>query len=369
MLALAALSARAPAEAAARDGLRSVALDVFGDADTRQFAAEWHAIGSVATMRIDDELFLAALDKLARRGDVRAWSAGSGFDGRVDLLEQGAARLPLLGSAPDDVRRVRDPREFFGVLDAHGIGFPPIAFEPPGRPAGWLVKHAGGCGGWQVRRAGVDEAPAPGRYWQRERPGAAMSASFVGNGRDAVLLGVNRQGSSAIGKRPFVFTRIAGPVAVSERARRELTAIVRLLAGVFRVRGLASLDVLLDGDTLEVLELNPRLPASLALYPRAFSAHLLACERAELPAAPAGDGRVRGSEIVFAARPVHVDAALAAALAAVPGARDLPRAGTRIGAGEPACSVCAEAGGEATMNDRLAARRAAVAALLETSHE
>jgi len=116
-----------------------------------------------------------------------------------------------------------------------------------------------------------------------------------------------------------------------------------------------------------VLELNPRPPASLVLYPHAFAAHLRACEQGELPGAQPFDGRVRGSEIVFAARPVPIDAARAAALAALPGACDLPRAGTRIGAGEPACSVFAEGDSEATMNDGLAARRAAVLALLETS--
>ena len=53
-----------------------------------------------------------------------------------------------------------------------------------------------------------------------------------------------------------------------DAVQREVTAITRLLAAVFRLRGLGSLDFLLDGDTVEVLELNPRPPASLALYPR-----------------------------------------------------------------------------------------------------
>ncbi len=371
MLALAALSARALAEAAAREGLRAVALDIFGDADTRRCSADWQPIGTPQAMRIDDDLFLAALDALAQRGEVRAWVAGSGFDGRPDLLEQGAARLPLLCTAGADVRRVREPQEFFRVLEAHGIGFPPLAFEPPAAPAGWLAKEAGGCGGWQVRRATRNDRPAPGRYWQRERRGAAMSATFVGNGRDAVMLGVNRQGTQAFGDRPFVFTRIAGPVAVAESVRRELTAIVRLLAGVFRVRGLASLDFLLEGEAIEVLELNPRPPASIVLYPRVgdggpMTAHLRACERDELPTLQRGDGMVRGSEIVFAARATTVDAARAEALAALPGTCDLPCAGTRIATGDPLCSVVAEGADEARMDEQLAARREAVRALLET---
>ena len=221
MLALAALSARALAAAAADEGLSTVALDVFGDADTQHAAREWHAIGGEGALQIDGGRFLAMLARLAQRGDVRGWIAGSGFDGRPDLLERGAACLPLIGTAADAVRRVRDPRVFFGELDRHGIGFPPIACERPIDPTGWLRKDAGGCGGWQVRRAAGRDEPGPGVYWQRERRGEAHSATFIANGRDAVLLGVNRQGARAIGGRPFVFARIAGPVRVGDKVRRD----------------------------------------------------------------------------------------------------------------------------------------------------
>ena len=368
MLALAALSARALAEAAANEGLAAVALDVFGDADTQRFAGEWHGIGEAGSLHIDGDRFLELLSHLAQRGDVRGWMAGSGFDGRPDLLERGAALLPLIGTAAEDVRRVRDPRQFFAALDRHGIGFPPIRFEPPESPAGWLRKEAGGCGGWHVRRARQGDEGLPGVYWQRERRGEPHSATFIGNGVDAVLLGINRQGVRALGERPFVFSRSAGPVAVSDRGRRELAAIVRWLAGAFQVRGLASLDVLLEGDRIEVLELNPRPPASLALYPRVgevgvLSAHLQACEQGRLPAAATGDGVLRGVEILFAERAIEIDAARAEALAALPGSCDLPRAGTHIDAGDPVCSVRAEAADEVTMNGQLAARRDAVQAL------
>ena len=372
MLALAALSARALAEAAATEGLSAVALDVFGDADTRRLAVEWHGIGAAGSLHIDGDRFLEVLARLARRGDVRGWIAGSGFDGRPDLLELGAACLPLLGTPASDVRHVRDPQAFFGELDRLGICFPEIRFEPPAQAEGWLRKDGGGCGGWQVRRAKRQGPAEAGIYWQRERAGAPHSATFIANGRDAVLLGVNRQGVRAIGDRPFVFARIAGPLHVSEPVRREVSEIVRRLAGAFRVRGLASLDVLLDGERIEVLELNPRPPASLALYPRlgevgVLSAHLGACEHGVLPLPPVIDSPVRGLEILFAAHAVEVDAALADAVAALPGTCDLPRAGTRIAAGDPLCSVRAQAADEARMNEQLDARRDAVRALLETT--
>lgn len=374
MLAVAALSARAIVEAAALDGLRTVALDLFGDVDTQRLATAWRRIGDAESLRIDDERLLAALELLGRRGDLRGWIAGSGFDGRADLLAEGARRLPLIGTAPEDVRRVRDPREFFDLLRSHGIGHPAIAFEPPLAVAGWLRKESGGCGGWQVRRASAGDAAGAGAYWQRERAGQAMSATLVGNGRDAVVLGFNRQLTQAIGERPHVFRGVIGPLPVSDRVQRELTAIARLLAGAFRVRGLASLDVLVDGDTVEVLELNPRPPASLALYPRVggggpLRAHLRACERGELPSVPAPDAIVRGTEMIFAARPMHIDADGAARIERCEGARDLPQSGTRLAPGDPLCSLVAEGTDEADTTTQLARRRVALQAALETRDE
>ena len=372
MLAVAALSARALVESAALDGTRTVALDCFGDADTQRQASAWQDIGATPALRIDDGKLLAALSALAQRGDVAGWIAGSGFDGRADLLARGAALLPLIGTAPIDVRRVRDPMQFFGVLQSHGIGFPSVAMEPPASPAGWLLKDAGGCGGWQVRRASADDMAETGRYWQRERRGLSMSATFVANGRDAVLLGFNAQVPSPVGDRPFVFCGVIGPVPIGDKVQREVTAITRLLVAVFRLRGLGSLDFLLDGDTVEVLEVNPRPPASLALYPRVgeggpVRAHLRACQRDELPPAPAPMDGVRGTEIVFAPRALHVDADLAAQIACREGVRDLPCAETQIAAGDPLCSLVAEGRDVHEVTTRLASRRDALLASLETT--
>lgn len=373
MLAIAALSARALVESAALDGTRTVALDCFGDADTQRLAAQWHDVGAAQALCIDDGKLLASLSALAQRGDVMGWIAGSGFDGRPDLLERGAALLPLIGTAPGDVRRVRDPQEFFGVLHSHGIGFPSVSLDAPASLAGWLLKDAGGCGGWQVRRATPSDATVgPGLYWQRERRGVPMSATFVANGRDAVLLGFNAQTARPIGDRPFVFCGVVGPVPVNDAVQRELTAITRLLAAVFRLRGLGSLDFLLDGDTVAVLELNPRPPASLALYPRVgeggpLRVHLRACLHDELPPAPAPADVVRGTEIVFAPCALQVDAAMAAQIARREGARDLPCAGTQCAAGDPLCSLVAEGRDAHEVTTRLASRRDALLVSLETT--
>jgi uncharacterized protein len=371
VLAVAALSARAIVESAASDGMRCVALDVFGDADTRRAATRWMPIGEAAALRIDGDRLLGALAALAREGSVTGWIAGSGFDAQTDWLDAGAQHLPLLGTAAADVRRVRDPLAFFSALRAHGIAHPPVCFTPPQVRGPWLHKNSAGCGGWQVRR-GADGQPGRGVHWQVERAGPAMSATFVANGEDAVVLGFNRQQVQAIGERPFVFAGVIGPVVPSEAMQRSIVGAVRTLAREFRVRGLASLDFVLHGDTAEVIELNPRPPASLALYPRvgghsALRAHRLACQQGVLPPEPAAADGVRGIAIVFARRALRLDDAAAERIAKWPGAHDLPHAGTVFMPGDPVCSLSTHGIDAAQVQAALAQRRDALLQSLETS--
>lgn len=73
------------AEAAAHDGFDVVALDLFGDVDTRRAASRWLPIGAPGSLHIDAARVLAALRELAREreggGPVVGWVAGSGFEG------------------------------------------------------------------------------------------------------------------------------------------------------------------------------------------------------------------------------------------------------------------------------------------------
>ena len=61
VLVVAAVSARMMAEAAARDGFEVVALDLFGDADTRRAAFAFLPIGEPPSLHIDAARVLAAL--------------------------------------------------------------------------------------------------------------------------------------------------------------------------------------------------------------------------------------------------------------------------------------------------------------------
>ena len=370
LLAVAALSARMLAEAARDDGLNVVALDVFGDADTRRAVSHWTAIGAPETLRIDAAMLLSALRTLAQRCDVVGWIAGSGFEGQPDLLARGAAVLPLIGTPAEAVRRVRDPQTFFDVLDRHGIPHPPVRMTAPVDAAGWLVKDASGCGGWHIRRA-MPAEPAPAHhYFQREVPGTPMSATFLANGGDACVLGFNQLIVRRFGARPFVFCGAVGPVPLPADVAQRISAAVRGLTAAFSLRGLGSLDFMLDGAAFSVLEVNPRPPASMALYGGhgVVAAHLRACLHGELPPGSVGasNGSVQGTEIVFAPRPMALDEPAVGRLAALTGCHDLPFAATHFDAADPVCSVSAQGRTAAQVRALLAQRCAAVHQLLET---
>jgi predicted ATP-grasp superfamily ATP-dependent carboligase len=372
-LAVAAISARLLAEAAAREGHEVVAaLDLFGDADTRRASRRWADIGAPGGFHVDGTRLLAELAQ-AQRDHAELWIAGSGFDGAPDLLERGAAVLPLAGTAGAQVRRVRDPRQFFAVLAAGRMPHPPVRDDAPVPPDGWLAKHPGGCGGWQVRRAADAGTPTADGYFQREVDGTPMSLTYLANGREAIVLGVNRLLVARLGVHPFVFRGAIGPVPLAAAAAAEAMRCLRELVVAFDLRGLGSLDFMLAGDAIHLLEVNPRPPASLALYPEAgagrgvLSAHLEACRHGGLPAAPARPAVVRGHEIVYARTPLRLDGAAAARLSAWPGCHDLPHVDAAFAPGEPVCSVEASGADAAEVQDRLARTRDALLASLENA--
>jgi predicted ATP-grasp superfamily ATP-dependent carboligase len=370
-LAVAALSARALAEAAAREGARVIALDVFGDADTRRAAQCWHAIGDADGLRIDGSRLLDALQRIAREDAAQGWVAGSGFEGRPDLLAAGHECLPLVGNGAAVVQRVRDPRLFFDVLRAHGIAHPPVRFDPPADPGGWLLKDFAGAGGWQVRPAGSARALGASQYLQAQRSGVPMSATFIADGRDARLLGCNRQLVCALGDAPFVWRGVIGPLPVSDAVRTQVVAALRACVREFALRGLGSLDFLSTApDRIEVLELNPRWPASAEVLGAAglpvLRMHVQACERAALPLPLPRPGSPRGLAVLYTPQAMHLSDEAAAWLGTQADVHDVPGQGGRVGQHAPLCSVVAAGRDADAVKEQLARRCGELLAALET---
>lgn len=391
-LIVAGLSVRALAQAAAREGWQVLAIDAFGDADTRAASADWRPIGPPGSLRIEAQALQAALQAWRARPGLRGWIAGPGLETAPAALACAAALYSPLGMQPAALARLRDPAQWTATLQALGLPqpetLPDALAQAPADRRGWLLKAAHGSGGWQVRRAlrgvrqdGPARLPRPGDFWQRERPGRAASLLYVADGRQARVIAAQWQRSRALRGRPWVFDGLIGPVRLPGRAQAAAEAALQALVPAFGLVGLGSLDLLVQGEAIELLEINPRAGASLGLYPELplIAAHLAACERAAGLHAPCplppGPGMVaeaqglslRGSGLVEARRPFTLTPGQAAALAAWPGTHDHPQPGSRFGRGDPVCSLLRTAADEAALQAALDQARLALQAWLATA--
>jgi predicted ATP-grasp superfamily ATP-dependent carboligase len=367
-LAVAALSARWLAQSARHGGWAPIALDLFGDLDTRAAACAWLRIGSAEGLRIDAARLRAALRRLART--CEGWIAGPGCEAVLSTLD--GAAPPLLGNDAAATRAVRDPRRFFALLAAQGIEFPEVAWQMPADARGWLCKDADGCGGRHIRPAiEVDALPA-GAYFQRRADGTPMSALFVADGRRAELLACSEQSIESHGGCEYVYCGAVGPVALAPALRRRLQEVLSTLVAATGLRGLGSLDFLLDRQRLLVLEVNPRPSATMSLYdedyPRGLlHVHVEACRGREPGAARAG-AAVRGERVVFARDALRLGPASVRRLLAA-GCRDVPVPGSAVPAGAPLCSVAAVGSRRAEVEAELKRRARGVLRLLEDDND
>jgi len=338
-LVILAASARALAECLRRAGLPGegrplLAVDAFGDDDLMAAVDGWRHI---------------ALDELSQPARVQAVLGafpgaevliGGGFDGAFDVLRTLAADHRLLNAPPDTWRAARDPL-LFARLD---IDAPETRLQPPADPRGWLCKRRRSSAGLGVRRASDVAVLEPaqgdgGLYWQRRIVGTPVSLLFCAHASGVVSVGINLQWCSPAPGLPFRFGGIASGFDPGEGPRAVLMAAAEWISVATGLRGLCSLDAVIDRrGRVHALEVNPRPTASVELYDRE-SPGLMALHRAAVLGHPLP---------TWAPAPVSRALALVRAPVGVRaggpprGCSDW-RDGAVVDAGDPLCTVHAEA--------------------------
>ena len=344
------------ADLARRDGQPVAAFDLFGDLDLRRGG------GRVVTGENLTALVQAAMGEPAC-GVVY----GASFENHPRLVARLAERHALLGNTPQTLRAARDPWRLEAALRDADLASPrTFASGPADRSGRWLRKPLRGGGGTRVRawRGGV---LPKGAVVQERIDGVACSAAAVGNGVDAVVLGITEQlvGWRAFGGRGYRWCGNVVPPRLSAGERDGLLAqaraVCRDLAGAFGLRGLFGVDVVWDGERAWTIEVNPRPTASLEAIEAAygvgvFGAHLRACAGA-LPPVASEPVRAAGKAVLFATEDVVIGDSVRWLER---GVRDVPHPGERIAAGHPICTVVAAA---ATPQDALDSLEAQAARL------
>lgn len=334
------LSGRALAQSARAAGHAPIVLDAFGDLDTRAVAEAWARIPVDRSWRLARGALLAAAGRLAPPPIPLVWA--SGFERRTDLLRELQAGRPGWGMPAAAVRALKEPLAFARLAHELGIAHPAIRLTPPADPAGWLIKRCGAAGGGHVRRATARPPAGRGWYWQRMAAGQPVSALVQGDGSTARLLGFSEQWAAPRAGARYRFAGAVAPAGLSEAAACRLGRWAQALARRCGLRGLASVDALVAGDAVVLLEINPRPGASLDAYERAlgvnlFRLHREGCE-GRLAAVAPSPRAVGGSAIVQAPRASRVPAGFAWPAWTA----DRTPEGTRLAAGAPVCTVLAE---------------------------
>jgi predicted ATP-grasp superfamily ATP-dependent carboligase len=366
-------SARAAAQSAARAGLRPYCGDLFCDADLPDTA-----IGQVARS------FPGDLVTIAEKAPPGPWMYTGGLENYPRLVARVSRRHELLGTCPDALRRLRNPFELERVLSGEGLLFPPChsADERMAMDGGWLLKHGRSSGGLKVLSSNApSRVRGRGWYYQQRIAGLAIGAVYVAARGHAILLGVTEQLLTGSGTRPFKYAGSIGPVDLPPRQQQTLIDIGRVLAANFALHGLFGADLIIDGDRVWTIEVNPRYTASVEILERAFgfnavALHLAVCHGQPLRPMDARPTGCFGKSVLYADRPWNMTTELVQALkdgnltAPWPVVADIPRAGTQIGVGQPVLTVLAKGNDRASVQAQLCAqiRRIESAVLAAANH-
>jgi predicted ATP-grasp superfamily ATP-dependent carboligase len=197
--------------------------------------------------------------------------------------------------------------------------------------------------------------------------GRIMSVLFLGNGRKASIIGISEQWKAAgLMDRPYSYGGAVSDQRISQRLRADIGYAVNACVEKTGLRGLNSMDLVVDGEGFQVLEINARPTASAELYEfesteSLFKQHIQAC-RGKVPCDRKPSGRSYAHLVVYAEQGLQVPR----------GFRwpdwcsDLPAAETRIDTGEPLCTVHAGGTGSLELRSLLERRRRFVCGALKS---
>jgi predicted ATP-grasp superfamily ATP-dependent carboligase len=360
-------SARAAALSALRAGLHPWCADLFADADLQ---------ACCPALRLPPGEYPAGFVRASAQGPPGPWLYTGGLENHPRLVRAISRDRQLWGNAADVLEAVRRPLAFWKVLRDAGIPCPAaLPFREAGPPPGrWLVKPRAGAGGagihfWETRPA-AGRRPQP-RYFQEYVEGDSCAALYLGDGRQARLLGVTHQlvGEDWLHAGPFGYCGSIGPFSPEPALRQALERLGAALVDRWHLRGLFGVDCVVRDGVPWPVDLNPRYTASVEVLEYAAGVPALALHRRafdpEAPAPPAWTeptpAFTLGKAVLFARASLTVpeDGPWADALrhpadlAAPPAFVDVPHAGERIEAGRPVLTFFARAGSAAACRDAL----------------
>ena len=233
------------------------------------------------------DALLAAINNL-NLSDFDGFVYGSGFEAQPELLYKISALLPLIGNSAATIAAVKTPAIFFAKLQQLKINHPQVfSTLPDNNFDNFVIKHAGGSGGTHIRPLSADCRNLPDHYYcQQKLTGRPVSLLFLANGSDIDVIGFNEQWLNSGDQSPYRYGGAVSNADLSVGVQQQLITAAKKLTREFGLLGLNSLDALVQrsdvvaaSEQVAVLEINPRLSATVDLYTQQnlFARHVQAC--------------------------------------------------------------------------------------------
>ena len=341
LLIIAAIASRAYVEAATQEGFTVIAIDAFCDVDTQKIAQKVLQVTLENGQFVAEDFYqaLKALDL----SNALGLCIGAGFEASPIILQTLAEHNLLIGNSINTILQVKNPHSFFAFCDAVNMRYPATQLSRPANTIGWLQKQIGGSGGAHIKAVlPLDLAQPATHYYQQLQAGTPYSCLFLANAKHAQVIGFNEQWCEPSSILPYRFGGAVSHADVDDSTKNCIIDFISKATLHFGLIGINSCDFLLFENTVYMLEINPRLSASLQLYQakkgNLFAAHVQAC-MGELKEWPTIEKASRAMHIIYANKTAFVPPDMAWP----EWVSDIPHFGSEIPAGAPICTVLASA--------------------------
>lgn len=328
---------------AVKAGYKVVCLDAFLDHDTQALANLSYRI-PFENNAFNASTLLQVIHALALPSDS-AFVYGSGFESNPQILDAVGERIPVLGNNQNVIAASKNWHTLQSVAEDVGCYFPETCSSAIqvdlASSKSWLVKKTGGAGGSHIRQWRGDYL-SDGEYIQERIDGDPISLVFLANEENIQVLGVNALFVNPKQEDgfdyPFQYAGLLTNIEIDSTLRQTLSQLAISLTKTLKLRGVNSIDAIVSGDALYLLEVNPRLSASAYGYSTpSFSlmdAHILACQGNVSSPMPLRFPHVL-IKILFA----EFNSVIPENVAWPSEVMDVPHAGTRLSKGQPVCSM------------------------------
>ena len=349
---IAAISSRAYVQAAFEAGFDVIAIDAFADVDTQATCKQVFQV-EVKNGQFNAQQLIVTLNKidLSHRLDLcLGLCFGAGFEAQPDLLAAISERIPLLGNSPQTVTACKNPQLLAEFCAANHVAMPVIQFTRPINTLGWLQKHIGGSGGAHIKPVlplfksilSLEILNNQVVYYQKVQAGTPYSCLFLAHQKNSQVIGFNEQWCTPINAQPYRFGGAVSHAELSEQVKKAISELIAKATAFFGLNGMNSCDFLLHDNAIYLLEINPRLSATMGLYAckkgNLLAAHVQACV-GNLQCWPVVEKQAHAMHIVYANNTAYVPIDMDWPEWVC----DIPQPNSEIPAGAPICTVVADA--------------------------